>query len=333
MNDRQMPEIQYQISNPAKPSKITQNGIYAGVSMSVYHSDCCAGPSVSKSALKWLLPWQGGSPKAFWGRWNCNPDHINLEPTKALKFGKAAHCLLLGDEAFNERFAIRPDYYPSDSNRPEAERRKWNGNSHDCKAWLEWAAAHDLTVITSDDIDLIRAMAADARTHPLVEAGALSGRVERTMVARDPVTGIWLKARPDSIPTIDGMFADLKTAADLSEGFLSRQIGDAGYYLQGAMIRMICRLLGIPFEEFWLIYVLKDPVPDTAAVRLSEFDLDRGEAVIRWCLHTIKACMDAGEWPGAQPFRSGERDASMSPWAASRIDDFLDTQAQLEAAE
>src|SRR5690606_1595943 len=51
--------------------KITEPGVYAGVSLDLYHNDrdLFDGPSVSKSGLKNLIPAHGGSPKAFWGRW------------------------------------------------------------------------------------------------------------------------------------------------------------------------------------------------------------------------------------------------------------------------
>jgi len=32
--------------------KISQQGIYAKIPMSVYHSDCCVGPSISSSGLR-----------------------------------------------------------------------------------------------------------------------------------------------------------------------------------------------------------------------------------------------------------------------------------------
>lgn len=316
-----MQEIQYQIGNPQQPNKITQNGIYAGVPMSVYHSDCCDGPSVSKSAIKHILPVHGGSPKAFWGRWVCNPDRIEEAPSKALNFGKAAHCLLLGDEAFKEQFAVRPDHYPNDRSKA------WSSNSNDCKAWLAKQELAGRTVVTTKDIEMIRRMAADAAQNEVVKAGALNGSVERTLIAQDPETGIWLKSRPDSIPNASGIFADLKTAGSLDEDFLERQISDAGYYLQGALARMVCRILGIPFDEFFLIYVLKDDVPDTAHARLSEHDLDRGEEMIRWALKTMRGCIESGDWHGARPFQDGNREIRMKPWMQTKIDTFLEQEA------
>lgn len=308
---------------------ISAPGIYAGISLDDYHgkTDLLDGPSVSKSALKWLAPSHGGSPKAFWGRWKWNPHHVEQETTKALDFGKAAHCLLLGDEVFSERFVVRPAHRPDDMGLPEKERRQWNANANDCKDFLKDAEDRGLIVITPDQFDRIRRMHADASAYPLVKDGILNGRIERSLLWKDPKTGIWLRARPDALPNADGVYADLKTAGKFDEDFLERQIFDAGYYLQAAMTRMVCRGLGLPFETFVLLYVLNDDVPDTAHVEIDRFDIDRGERVVRWCLDTIRHCLDASEWPGARPFNEGTRHIQMKPWAKEQIDRFLEREA------
>lgn len=299
---------------------ISKDGIYSGIGLADYHGkrDLLDGPSVSKSALKWLLPTHSGSPKAFWGRWQWNPDHIDPETTNALDFGKAAHCLLLGDEVFSESFVIRPDEFPDYRTKAAQD-------------WKKKVQEAGKTVITPEQFDRIRLMHADASQYPLIRAGVLNGRIERSMFWKDPETGIWLRARPDAVPDADGVFADLKTASSFSEDFLERQIFDAGYFLQAAVTRMVCRGLGIPFETFTLIYVLNDDVPDTAHVEIDEFDIDRGERVVRWCLRTIRQCLDAGEWPGARPFNDGERRIQMKTWAKDRLDNFLEQQER-EAA-
>lgn len=296
--------------------KITEPGVYAGVSLDLYHNDrdLFDGPSVSKSGLKNLIPAHGGSPKAFWGRWKWNPDHIPERRTDALDFGKAVHCLLLGDEVFSESFVIRPEEFPDYKTKAARE-------------WRESVVSDGKTIVTTDQLERIRRISEDAAKNPVVRAGILNGRVERTLCVEDSETGIWIKVRPDVMPSADGVFADLKTASSFDEDFLERQIFDAGYYLQGAMIRMVCRELGIPFETFVLVYVLNDDVPDTAHVELDQFELDRGERAVRWCLRTIRQCLDAGEWPGARPFQDGNRRIQMKPWAKEQIDRFLEREA------
>jgi hypothetical protein len=294
---------------------ITVRGTYSGISLDEYHGkpDLFDGPSVSKSALKWLLPTHGGSPKAFWGRWKWNPNAIEQESSDALDFGKAAHCLLLGDEVFEDKFVVRPKEFPDYRSKASQE-------------WRDEVRASGKTIITPDQLARIKRIHADASTNEMVKLGVLNGRVERTMCVKDKETGIWLKVRPDVIPAASGMFTDLKTASKFDEDFLEKQIFDACYYLQAAMIRMVCRELGIPFETFVLLYVLNDDVPDTAHVEMSVHAIDRGERAIRWCLRTIRECLDKNEWPGARPFAGGERPIQMKQWSAEKLDFFLDQQ-------
>lgn len=303
---------------------ITKSGVWRNISLDDYHGkrDLLDGPSISKSALKWLVPAMGGSPKAFWGRWQFNPDHIEQDTSKALDFGKAAHCLLLGDEVFEERFALRPKKAP--------DGREWHHANASCVKWV--ADQKGKTIITLDQYERIRRIHADARDYPIVKMGLLNGKIERSMLWKDPETGIWLRARPDALPNADGVYADLKTAGKFDEDFLERQIFEAGYFLQAAITRMVCRGLGMPFETFVLLYVLNDDVPDTAHVEIDQFDIDRGERVVRWCLKTIRHCLDTGEWPGARPFNDGERRIQMKPWAKDRLDNFLDIEDRREAA-
>lgn len=314
---------------------ITEPGIYKGISLDQYHDDrdLFDGPSISKSALKWILPPHGGSPKAFWGRWKWNPDHVEPKTTPALDFGRAAHCLLLGDEVFAEKFVVRPDTYPNQKWKPGLPRElKWNNNATYCIEWNSEQESAKKTIVTSDQIDRIRRISADAAQYPLVQQGILNGKIERTLCWKDPKTGIWIKARPDAMPTASGIFGDLKTASSFDEDFLERQVFDALYYVQGAMLRMICRELGIPFDTFALLYVLNDDVPDTAHAEIADFELDRGERAIRWSLNAIKAGLDSGEWPGAQPFNNGERQLQLKPWVKDRLDRFLDQQEQTKDA-
>lgn len=300
---------------------ITEPGIYADISLADYHGrpDLFDAPSISKSSLKWLLPTHGGSPKAFWGRWHLNPNRITPKTTDALDFGKATHARLLGDEDFVAGYAVRPKEF---SDYKSAASR----------AWRDAAREAGRTVITQEQFDRIGLIYEDARRHPLVADGILNGRAERTLAWKDPETGIWLRARPDVIPDADGFYADLKTASSFDEDFLERQVFDACYYLQAAMTRMVCRGLGLRFESFVLVYVLNDDVPDTTHVEVDEFDIDRGERAVRWCLQTIRRCLDSGEWPGARPFNDGTRRIGMKPWAKGRIDDFLTLAEQMPEA-
>jgi hypothetical protein len=293
---------------------IKEPGLYSGIPLEQYHNDqsLLPGPSVSKSSLKAIAP-PDGSPKQFWQTWAGNPRRVKSKSSKAMDFGKAVHALILGDEVFEEKFVIRPE---------KVEGETYHANK---KVWRDWFAQQSelgLTVITEEQIEQIRLMAEDLAQHPLVVAGGLNGQVEVSMFARDPVTGIWLKSRPDNLAA-DGVYVDLKTAGSLDQQFLERQFHDAGYYLQPAMTKMVCDLLGIPFQSFTFLYTLTDGYADSDFRVAYEGDILLGEKVIRYGLAKIRHGLDTGEWPGVSTYSRENLPIGMNDWSRKRIETVL----------
>src|SRR5262245_37534749 len=186
---------------------LTAPGVYAGISLADYHSGgICDGPSVSSSGTRRL--W-AGAPSDFFAHWECNPQRVEPESTKALNFGSAAHHLLLGEDDFSTRYIARPDELPD----ADGKMKPWQGNRTVCREWLAAQEAVGKVVITKTELTTIKAMARSLSEHPLVEQGLLAGEVERTMVARDPETGLWMRGKPDNRP-MGGDYCDLKTIAE-----------------------------------------------------------------------------------------------------------------------
>lgn len=292
-------------------SQITQGGIYKDISLDDYHGnlDLFDGPSVSKSAIKYMAP-PNGSAKEFWHRWSHNPDSIKPKKSNALNFGKAVHAILLGDEVFAEKYATRPVMWDS-----------WRS-----KAAQEWKIdqeANGITVITDEDLEKIHRMHDDAAKHPIVKAGVLNGRAERSMFWQCPDTKIWLRARPDMIPNGTDTFVDLKSVGKMEQSFIDNQVADCGYYLQAGMLKVICEGLGIPFDGFAMVYVSTAETPDTQWAEMSDSDIQRGADVVRMCLKIIRHGLDTGEWQGADICNAGAQPLMMKSWAATRVDDWL----------
>lgn len=293
---------------------IKEPGLYVNVPLEIYHHDqsLLPGPSVSKSSLKAIAP-PDGSPKKFWQTWAGNPKRIKSKSSKAMDFGKAVHALILGDEVFEEKFVIRPERVEGETY--DLRRTVW-------KKWFAEQAELGLTVITEEQIEQIRLMAEDLAQHPLVMAGGLNGQVEVSMFARDPVTGIWLKSRPDNLAA-DGVYVDLKTAGSLDQQFLERQFHDAGYYLQPAMTKMVCDLLGLPFVSFTFLYTLTGDYADSDFRVAYEGDILLGEKVIRYGLAKIRHGLDTGEWPGISVYCRENLPIGMNDFSRKRIEAVL----------
>jgi len=148
------------------------------------------------------------SPKHFYAKWPYNPNfdpEVEAEESAAFTIGRAAHHLYLGEDDFALQFIERPKKLNTKDGYVSMERPP----ARSCRL-PEAAEAGGRTVLTPNDIKIIRGMARSLADEPLA-IDLLQGAVEQTLIAKDPETGIWLKARPDVIPTSDGTFADFKT--------------------------------------------------------------------------------------------------------------------------
>lgn len=278
--------------------KITEPGVYADVDMIRYHElvggkyvPLCAGVSTSSSALRVIF---NKSPAHFWDKSPMNPNRAEQADSEAFIKGRAAHLLLVGQPNFAREFVIRPDTY---TDKKTGEEKKWNGNATPCIEWLASAAKSGRTVLTGKMVDDIRGMAISLGKHPLVQAGILRGLIERTLVFRDKETGIWVKARPDAIPTDSGDFADIKTSAGVGED-ADKSIRNFRYDVQGSLVRWACRELELPFSSFSDVFVESTSPYCVDVVTIDTRDLDEAEHDCRAALRTLAHCLKTKEWFG-----------------------------------
>jgi hypothetical protein len=263
--------------------RIATPGVY-DLGMARYHSDCCAGPSISNSGLKTL--WDD-SPAHYWATSYLNPRRVE-EPEERPHFslGRAAHHLLfLGRKGFEDEFAVRPDQW-SDWRTKEA------------KLWREAAIADGKTVLTDNELEAITGMARSLAEHPLVKAGILDGYVERSLIWKDP-NGVWLKSRPDCIPNDSGDFADLKTTVSVKTDDLRRSLAAFNYPMQAALTGMASEaVLRRPLQSFSLVFVEKAPPHCVRVVTIKPDDIERGQRQVEAAVKLFAECWDSQHWPG-----------------------------------
>jgi hypothetical protein len=299
---------------------INKPGVYVGVPMQAYHSQSiCVGTSVSSSGLRRVLEENGGSPAHFFAEWDGNPNAFEPEETKALIFGSAVHNLFLRDELFQAKFVIRPDRIPDE----DGILRPWSGLGCSVKAreeWLRRARATGRAIMTIADVQKIKGMAESMKLQKLVSAGILSGRIERTIVWMDEKTGLWVKCRPDAIPTDSGDFADLKTTTSVHKIDLKRTITKYAYHQQGALICTGSRkVLKINPSSYSLVFVEKEIPYCVAVVTLTDEDLALGEQQNRRALDLIHACRKAKRWPGPGDYEDAYK-LKLEDWYRKRAE-------------
>lgn len=299
--------------------KITRPGIYKNLSLEAYHNpDICDGPSISSSGLRDINP-DRGSPAHFYAQWAGNPDAVPRD-SAAFVLGRAAHHLMLGQDFFARLFVQEP----SETHDAKGELKPWSYQLKSAKEWREKRIQEGRIPLSDSQVNAIKQMAVSLGNHPLVRQGALSGLVERSMFWRDKETGIWLKSRPDAIPTDSGDFVDLKTTPSIMWNDLSRTLREFSYYQQAALIRTASReVLGIEMASFTLIFVEKKPPWCTRDVRIDDQDLHRGERMNRACLRTFARCIKERRWPGPGDGNEGNERLSLSPAAREAIDNRL----------
>ncbi len=284
-------------------NKIEKPGIYSGVSMDAYHGNLCVGPSISSSGLRTI---EAKTPLHYYATSYLNPDRVEQPANDAFDFGRAAHTLLLGDTGFRDEFAIRPAEFKDFRTKAAQE-------------WRDAARAAGKTVLTVDDLTVIKAIAANLDAHPLAR-DLLRGQVEQSIVFKDAATDIWVKSRPDVLPA-DGIVADLKTTTDASPDAVRKSILNFGYPMQGAVVGMAMKaVLGIDMTAFALVFVEKTA---PYAVSVVEVDLDwiaYASRQVRRALDTFAKCIETNTWPGYE----GEPVVYMPDWLRKRLDDETD---------
>ncbi|NTJ67573.1 hypothetical protein G6M50_06315 [Agrobacterium rhizogenes] len=262
--------------------KITEPGVWARVPMSVYHSDCCDGPSISSSGLRELAP-PDGCPIKFWDNSYLNPDRAPEEPKDHFSLGKAVHTLLLGEDGFNDQYVIRPAEYP-------------DYRTKDAREWRDTQIKAGKTVLLPSALEQIEGMA-DRVAGDRTFVDLLRGDVERSVIFRDPKTGVWVKTRPDSIPS-DTVIADLKTTSDASDRGCATSIRKFNYHMQLALAGTALKeVRNIEIRDHVLLFIeVKRPY----AYNIKPVDnqyIDFGARQNRAALNVFAECWNTKFWP------------------------------------
>jgi len=273
--------------NPIKwdGKKISKPGVYLDLPIEVYHGDVCVGASVSSSGLRKI---ETQSPAHYWVDSPMNEDREPPDDKAHFSLGQAAHTLLLGEGGFKDKFSVRPAEYAG---------KKWNGNRIDCKQWLASQARRGRTVILETDMQHIEGMA-NALLRERNAADLLRGVIEASLIWQDKPTGVWLKARPDSIPSDSDMLADLKTTNDASPDKCAKSLMNFTYHMQMALCGWGLReLMGRTPTDYILIFCEKTPPYAVNIKPLKPSDITWALRQLRRSIDRFAECVETGTWP------------------------------------
>lgn len=297
-----------------QPIIISEPGAYPGIDGDEYHSrEICAAPSISSTGLKTI---EAQCPLAYWYDSPLNPNRPAQEQKPHFNIGKGVHDLLLLQDLFPKQYFILPEGF-------DARLKKFA----DAKDERDAAMAEGVPVLTHGQHNMIIAMAEQVQSNDLAKALLISGTPEMTLVAKDPVTGVFMRARPDVLPDVMDIVPDIKTTISAHPAAFQKQATNLGYFQSAAhYIDCIDLIFGEPEQKrrFVLIAVEKEPPHMVQVYHLDDEAIQIGRMLNRRALNLFAQCLKSGEWPGYSRADNPILPLDMAPWARAAINRRVD---------
>jgi hypothetical protein len=249
-----------------------EDGVYADISDTDYHSDK---DSLSSSGARTLL-WS--SPEKFEAEQRKPPN-----PKPEYDFGHVAHRLILGKG--------------SDVVIVDAET--WRGS--EARQAQEDAWATGQVPILAKNHETAKLMAARVREHPTAGALLAVGDAEVSGWWHDEATDARLRWRADWLHPGRSrlIIVDYKTAKDASPAGFSKSIGEYRYHQQDGWYRDGVIANDLDADPLFLFIAQEKTAPYAVSVHEIPPDaLDRGRALNRKAIDIYAQCRRTGQWPG-----------------------------------
>ena len=243
-----------------------------------YHSGT---ERLTSSGAKELLR----SPAHYYLRYG--PRAKQTPPTAAMRFGTAAHMLILeGEEKFKAHVAANPGI----NRRTKAGKVEWS----------EFLASRPgLTsdmVFSIEDYDNLFWMRDSVFAHPKAAELLGSGHPECHYQWDDPQTGAPCKALADWLS--DHALVDLKTCADASPEGFAKAVYNFKYHLSACFYLMgdaVCSD-GVMRDFYWV--AAEKHTNQVAVYTMDDIARDSGESLCRRALDLYSKCKETNEWGG-----------------------------------
>ena len=297
------------------PLIISEAGAYPGIDGDEYHArEICASPSISSTGLKTI---ESECPLSYWINSPLNPNRPPQQQKPHFNIGKAVHDLLLLDGLFPKKYFILPEGF-------DARLKRFA----DIKDERDAAMAESIPVLTYAQHNMVVAMASQVSQNELAKALLTSGTPEMTLVAKDPATGVFMRARPDVLPDVMDIVPDIKTTISAHPDAFQKQATNLGYFQSAAhYIDCIDLVFGEPERprRFVLIAVEKEPPHLVQIYHLDDEAIQIGRMLNRRALNIFAQCLKSGDWPGYSTQDNPILPLDMAPWARAAINRRVDS--------
>jgi len=284
------------------PGELISEPGFWNIPISVHHSQCCVGPSVTSGVLRKM---ELHSPADVFAFSALNPNRWPEEDKPALRLGRAMAAYVEGGmEAVSKHFRVLPEDKPR---RPTAQQvaAYHAGTATEVgKLSVEfWAAveADPRDELSDAELTMIENMGRVLASDPGA-AAAMGGLPEVTMAYQDARTGLWVLSRPDTV-NFDGSVTDFKKVSAQGGKFdhrlIDRNITNHGYDMQLALAAEAFETLTGEWPSIACIIAQSDKAPHHVILReILEEDLRIGQWRNRRALNRFAECLASGHWPG-----------------------------------
>lgn len=268
-------------------------GHYPDMKNAFYHK----ARAVSKSRLD---RWEAASPMHYWEDY-LNPDHVDKPKTPALITGDACHGAILEPNTFERNYCWAPKGAP---NRPSTTQLTAKNPAEatlaQIKFWGEFDTEHKGKLFLKPDQLEIALRCRDAvHRHPEASKLLTGGRAEQSYFAKDPVTGLLCKVRPDYERLDYGMIVDVKSTICANEAEFGRAAENYRYHVQGPFYCDVVQWHygGAAIEHFVFVAFEKEPPWAVGVYYMTPDDFEDGEIEYRANLDSLARHIEADFWP------------------------------------
>lgn len=304
------PEIQQQPEIQVRLPIITAPGAYPDIDGDLYHRvEICDAESISSTGLKTI---SSKSAYHYWWDSPLNPQRPAPEQKQHFNVGKGVHDLLLLQDLFPKNYFVLPEGF-------DARLKRWA----DVKDERDEAIRSGVPVLSHAQYQMVYAMAEQVEKNDLAKALIVSGIPEMTLAAKDPVTGVWIRSKPDILPDTKDIIPDIKTAISAHPDDFEKAATKFGYFQSAAHYMDIIELLygeavGVK-RRFVLIVVESTPPHLVQIYHLDDEAIQMGRMLNRKALNTFAACLRTGIWPGYSEPDQPILTLHMTAWAQAQI--------------
>lgn len=246
-----------------------KTGIFEKMSSEDYHAlDAIGSSTLVEMAI---------SPAHFYEKWKRPKE----DPTPQMIRGNLIHSLLLEQDV--EKYVPRP---------LTAKGTLVASNTEEYKNFL--AANPGKTPVHPDDhgsmYDMLTAFSKNSRAMAMLK----HARIECSVVIQCPITGLYLKARPDVWGT--GYLNDLKSVSTMSR--FERQLFELKYEVRMAHYAYVLKIAtGEEIEDFFFTPYEANRPFGSRVMQLDYTDVQDAKAEHMALLNQVSSCMKDNSWP------------------------------------